>query len=89
MAKICCEAKKQIFMKLIDFDQNLAKSQKSQNFHFEKVQFPEPKSRSDCFSHIRNEFNFAPESLEIVLDTYKVHFGWLEAAVKLKSEYSP
>ena len=74
-------------MKLDNFDQNLGKSQKFQNFHFEKVRFPDSKSRSDCFPHLRNEVSFAPESLEIVLDTYKVHFGWLEAAVKLKSEY--
>ena len=76
-------------MKLVNFDQNLAKWQKFQNFHFEKVRFPDPKSRSHCIPHLRNEVSFAPGSLEIVLDTYKVHFGWLEAAVKLKSEYSP
>ena len=76
-------------MKLVNFDQNLGKWQKFQNFHFEKVRFPDPKSRSDCFPHLRNEVSFAPGSLEIVLDTYKVHFGWLEAVVKLKSEYSP
>ena len=74
-------------MKLIDFDQNLGKSQNFQNFHFEKVRFPDPKSRSDCFSHLRNEVSFAAESLKTVLDTYKVHFGRLETAVKLKSEY--
>ena len=74
-------------MKLDDFAQELGQWQNFQNFHFEKVRFPDPKSRSDCFSHLRNEVSFAPESLEIVLDTYKVHFGWLEAAVKLKSEY--
>ena len=87
MARSCSEAQKRIFMKLIDFDQNLAKWQKSQNFHFEEVRFPDTKSRSDCFPHLRIEVSFAPESMEIVLDTYKVHFGWLEAAVKLKSEY--
>ena len=76
-------------MKLDDFNQNLGKWQKFQNFHFEKVRFPDPKSRSDCFPRVQNEVCFAPESLDIVLDTYKVHFGWLEAAVKLKSEYSP
>ena len=75
-------------MKFVNFDQNLGKSQNFQNFHFEKVRFPDPKSRSDCFPHLRIEVSFAPESLEIVLDTYKVHFGWLEAAVKLKSEFS-
>ena len=73
-------------MKLNNFDQNLGKSQKFQNFHFEKVRFPDPKSRSDCFPHLRNEVTFTPRSLEIVLDTDKVHFGWLEAAVKLKRE---
>ena len=62
-------------MKLVDFDQNLPKSQNFQNFHFEKAGFPDPKSRSDCFPHLRNEVSFVPESLEIVLDTYKVHFG--------------
>ena len=76
-------------MKLDNFDQKLGKSQKFPKFHFEKVRFPDPKSRSDCFPHLRIEVSFASESLEIVLDTYKVHFGWLEAAVKLKSEYSP
>ena len=76
-------------MKSDNFDQNLGKSQNFQNFQFEKVRFPDSKSRSNCFPHLRNEVSFTPVSLEIVLDTYKVHFGWLEAAVKLKSEYSP
>ena len=74
-------------MKLDNFDQNLGKSQKFQNFHFEKVRFPDPKSRSDCFPHLRNEVSVAPRSLEIILDRYKVRFGWLEAAVKLESEF--
>ena len=74
-------------MKLVDFDQNLQKSQNLKNFHFEKTGFPDPKSRSDCFPHLRNETSFAPGSLEIVLDTYKTNFGWLEAAVKLKNEF--
>ena len=62
-------------MKLDNFDKNLEKSQKFQNFHFEKVRFPDPKCRSDCFPHIRNEVNVAPGNREIFLDTYKVHFG--------------
>ena len=56
-----------------------------QNFHFEKVQFA---ARSDGFPGLRNEVSFAPGGLEIVLDIYKVHFGWLELDVKLKSEFS-
>ena len=87
MARSFSEAQKRIFMKFDDFDQNLGKSQKFQNFYFEKDRFPDSKSRSDCFPHLRNEITFTPRNLEIVLDTYKVHFGWLEAAVKLKSEY--
>ena len=75
-------------MKFVDFDQNFEKSKIFQNFHFEKVRFPAPKSRSDCFLHLWNEVSFASGSLEIVLDTYKIHFGWLEADVKLKTEYS-
>ena len=74
-------------MKLCDFDQNLGKWQNFQNFHCEKFGFPDPKSRSDCFPHLRIEINFAPGSLKTVLDTYKAHFGWLEAAVKLKIEF--
>ena len=72
-------------MKSVDFVQNLGEIANFQNFRFEQVRFPDPKSRSDCFPHLRIEVSFAPESLDIVLDTYKVHFGWLEAAVKLKA----
>ena len=54
-----------------------------QNENFEKVRFPDPKSRSDCFLHLRIEVSFAPESLKIVLNTYKVHFGCLEATANL------
>ena len=64
-------------MKLVDFDQNLEKSQHFENFRFEKVRFPDPKSRSDCFPNLLpvNEIDFAPGNREIVLDTYKIHFG--------------
>ena len=74
-------------MKLVDLTKMWKKSQIFKNFHCEKVRFPDPKSRSDCFPHLRNEVNFAQGSREMLLDTYKVHFGWLEAVVKLKSEY--
>ena len=87
MATSCCKAHKRIFMKLVDFDQNLKKSQNFENFHFEKVRFPEPKSYSNCFIHLQKEVSFAPGSWEIVLDTYKVHFGRVEVAVTLKSEF--
>ena len=87
MAISCREAQKRILIKYKDFDQNWQKSQNFQNFHFEKVRFPASKSRSNCFLHLWNEVSVAQGSLEIVLDTYKVRFGWLEAAVKLKSEF--
>ena len=77
----------EIFVMFPNIGQILGKWQKFQNFHFEKVGFPAPKSRSDCFPHVQNEIIFAPEGLDIVLDTYKAHFGWLEAAVKLKREF--
>ena len=75
MARRRCEAQKRIPMKLMDFDQNLEKLQNFENFHFEKVRFPDPKSRLDRFPQLRHEVSFAPGCREIVLDIYKVHFG--------------
>lgn len=76
---------RQIWCVLRIFEQH--KSKIFENFHFEKVQFPAPKYCLDWFLHLWNEVICAQGSLGIVLDTYKVHFGWLEVAVKLKSEY--
>ena len=39
-------------MNLDNFDQNLGKWQKFQIFHFEKVRFLDPKSRTDYYSSV-------------------------------------
>ena len=66
---------------------HLGKSHNFENFHVEKFRFPVPKSRSDCFPHLWNEFIFALWSREMFLDNYKIDFAWIQDVVKLKSEF--